>query len=91
MPEGGQLAAPEQAMLDRLGSIASGGSEATQYDLNFYTHELDEAGRYSAFGYGGTSYLGGSEMYDVWNNVRTAALEDYGISDAELFHPEVAP
>ena len=24
-------------------------------------------------------------MYDVWNDVHTATLEDYGISDADLF------
>ena len=45
--------------------------EATSYDQNFYTHELDEAGRYAQLGYGpewGTD-LGNSEMYDVWNNV----------------------
>jgi hypothetical protein len=30
-------------------------------------------------------------MYDAWNDVHTAALEDYGISDADLFHPGLAP
>jgi hypothetical protein len=35
-------------MLDRLTSIAAGDMEPTSYDLNFYTHELDEAGRYAA-------------------------------------------
>jgi hypothetical protein len=29
--------------------------------------------------------------YDAWNDVHTAALEDYGISDADLFHPGLAP
>jgi hypothetical protein len=44
---GGSLDAPEQGMLDRLASIASGGMKPTSYDLNFFTHELDEAGRYA--------------------------------------------
>jgi hypothetical protein len=91
--EGGPLQAPEQAMLDRLTSIAAGDMEPTSYDQNFYTHELDEAGRYAQLGFGPESGadLGTSEMYDVWNNVHTAALEDYGISDADLFHPGLAP
>jgi hypothetical protein len=49
---GGPLDAPEQAMLDRLTSIAAGDMEPTSYDLNFYTHELDEAGRYAQLGIG---------------------------------------
>jgi hypothetical protein len=90
---GGSLRAPEQAMLDRLASIAVGDMEPTSYDQNFYTHELDEAGRYAQLGFGPESGadLGTSEMYDVWNDVHTAALEDYGISDADLFHPGLAP
>jgi hypothetical protein len=91
VPERGQLEAAEQGMLDRLNSIASGELEPTQQDLNFYTHELDESGRYAALGYGGDSYLGGPEMYDVWNNVHSAALEDYGVSGEDLFIPELLP
>ena len=89
----GALQAPEQGMLDRLGSIASGDTESTTYDLNFYTHELDEAGRYAQLGYGPDSGvdLGSPDMYDVWNSVHTAALEDYGISGADLFFPGLAP
>jgi hypothetical protein len=30
-------------------------------------------------------------MYDVWNNVHTAALEDYRISGADLFYPGTGP
>jgi hypothetical protein len=89
----GTLEPPEQGMLDRLTSIADGHMEATSYDQNFYTHELDEAGRYAQLGYGpesGTD-LGSSEMYDVWNNVHTASLEDYGVSGADLFYPGLAP
>jgi hypothetical protein len=90
---GGALEAPEQAMLDRLTSIANGDMEPTPYDLNFYTHELDEAARYAQLGLGPESGvdLGSPTMYEVWNNVHTAALEDYGISGADLFHPGRAP
>jgi len=35
--------------------------------------------------------LGSLEMYDVWNNVHTAALEDYGISGADLFYRGMVP
>lgn len=89
----GTLEPPEQGMLDRLTSIADGHMEPTSYDRNFYTHELDEAGRYAQLGFGpesGTD-LGSSEMYDVWNNVHTASLEDYGVSGADLFFPGLAP
>jgi hypothetical protein len=90
---GGPLDAPEQAMLDRLTSIAAGDMEPTSYDLNFYTHELDEAGRYAQLGFGHESGadLGSPKMYDVWNDVHTAALEDYGISGADLFYPGLGP
>ena len=90
---GGPLEAPEQAMLDRLTSIAAGDFEPTSYDLNFYTHELDEASRYAQLGFGPESGvdIGSPEMYDVWNDVHTAALEDYGISGADLFYPGLEP
>ena len=86
---GGSLDAPEQGMLDRLTSIAASDMAPTSYDLNFFTHELDEASRYAKLGFGPDSGvgLGSAEMYEVWNDVHTAALEDYGISDADLFHP----
>ena len=89
---GGSLDAPEQGMLDRLTSIASGGMKPMSYDLNFFTHELDEAGRYAQLGFGPESGvdLGDSEMYEVWNDVHTAALEDYGIRGADLFYPGLA-
>ena len=80
------MEAPEQAMLDRLTSIAAGEMEPTSYDLNFYTHELDEAGRYAQLGCGPESGvdIGSPEMYDVWNDVHTTALEDYGILERSL-------
>jgi hypothetical protein len=90
---GGALEGPEQAMLDRLTSIAAGDTKPTSYDLNFYTHELDEAARYAQLGLGPESGvdLGSPTMYEVWNDVHTAALEDYRISGADLFYPGLAP
>ena len=87
------MQAPEQGMLDRLTSVAAGDVEPTSYDLNFFTHELDEASRYAKLGFGPESGvdLGSADMYEVWNDVHTATLEDYGISDADLFHPGLAP
>jgi hypothetical protein len=84
---GGPLDAPEQGMLDRLTSITADDMEPTPYDLNFYTHELDEAGRYAKLGFGPESGadLGSPDMYDVWNDVHTAALEDYRISGCGPF------
>lgn len=89
----GSLEAPERGMLDRLTSIASGAMKPTSYDLDFFTHELDEAGRYDKLGFGPESGvdLGSSEMYEVWNDVHTAALEDYGVCGADLFYPGLAP
>jgi hypothetical protein len=89
---GGPLDAPEQGMLDRLTSITADDMEPTPYDLNFYTHELNEAGRYAKLGFGPESGadLGSPDMYDVWNDVHTAALEDYRISGADLFYPGLA-
>jgi hypothetical protein len=79
-------------MLDRLTFIASGVMKPTSYDLNFFTHELDEAGRYAQLGFGPESGvdLGSSDMYEVWNDVHTAALEDYGVRGADLFYPGLA-
>ena len=89
----GPLAAPEQGMLDRLTSIASGDMKPTTYDQNFFTHELDEAGRYAQIGFGPESGvdLGSDEMYEVWNDVHTAALEDYRVRGTDLFYPGMGP
>jgi hypothetical protein len=90
---GGALEGPEQAMINRLTTIAAGDMEPTSYDLNFYVHELDEAARYAQLGLGPESGadLGKPDMYDVWNDIHTAALEDYGISGSDLFYPGLAP
>ena len=90
---GGPLEVPEQGMIDRLTSIAAGDIGPTSYDLNFYTHELDEAARYARLGFGPESGvdIGSPAMYDVWNDVHTAALEDYGVRGADLFYPGLEP
>jgi hypothetical protein len=75
-------------MINRLRAIASEQLEPTIYDLNFYPHELDEAGRYAVLGHP-VGDLGSDEMYEVWNDVHTAALEDYGVDGEDLYHPEV--
>ncbi len=66
---------PENSsMISRLRSIIAGDLQATQIDLNFYTHELREFVRYRRLG--ATS---GDPGYEFWNNAHTATLEDYGL------------
>ena len=57
------------------------------------THELDETARHAQLGLGPGSGadLGSPDMYQVRDDVHTAALEDKGISGADLFHPGLAP
>jgi hypothetical protein len=42
-------------------------------------------------GPGSGAGLGSPEMYDEWNSVHIAVLEDYGISGADLFYPGTGP
>lgn len=74
-------------MLERLRRISRGEMPPTDYDLNFYTHELREFVRYRRLG-----HETGDPGYEVWNDAHTAALEDYGLNEkAEpnpLYHPE---
>jgi len=86
--EEGAIAKPEAEMLGRLRRISNGELEATAADQNFYTHELRESVRYRNLGYR-TGQPAGEAGYDLWNNAHTATLEDYGISDADLFAPGV--
>lgn len=78
-----------EIMVSRLGQIASGQLEASEYDLRFYTHELRELERYRALGIPDTV----NADRDVWNNAHTATLADYGLSDRDsggdytLYHP----
>jgi len=80
-------------MVDRLRRIASGESEPTQPDLNFYAHELREFVRYRRQGFP----TGAGDDYDLWNNAHAATLEDYGLKELDanrnrnLFHPDAWP
>jgi hypothetical protein len=89
----------EMAMLDRLRRIVLGEIPATQYDINFYTHELREFVRYRRLGYE-TGLPPDAETQGIlWENTHAATLEDYqlheisrdefGNKTRSLFHPEV--
>jgi len=71
----------------RLRAIANGQMEATQYDLNFYTHELREYVRYRKLGFETGLPLDPDDQHRLWNNTHTATLEDYGIRDEDVYHP----
>jgi hypothetical protein len=78
----------DQAMVKRLRSIASGDVAPTEYDLNYYTHELREFERYTNLGWERGQPEGVDASYDLWNNAHTATLEDYGLKDNQLYHPD---
>jgi hypothetical protein len=77
-------------MVDRLRGIARGEIEPTQYDLNYYSHELREFVRYRRQGFP----TGAGDDYELWNNAHTATLQDYGLRELDtngnrsLFHPD---
>jgi len=58
--------------------------------LRFYTHELRELDRYRNQGIPDDVDPG----YDDWNDMHTATLEDFGLSDLDsnnnsvLYHPD---
>lgn len=72
--------------ITRLRAILTGELEPTPYDLNFYTHELREYVRYRYLGYETGQP---ANAYHFWNNLHTATLEDYGLSDEMLYHPSI--
>jgi RHS repeat-associated protein len=76
-------------MIDRLRKVADGSTPPTQVDLNYYTHELREGFRYKRLGVpSGQEPLNADEARIIWNNAHTATLEDYGLRDIDLLHPE---
>lgn len=75
-------------MVNRLRQIADGNLEPTQYDLNYYTHELTEYERYSNLGWEVGQPANPAEAYSLWNNTHTATLEDFGLKDGQLYHPD---
>ncbi len=82
-----------QAMVNRLRDIARGEIEPTQYDLNYYSHELRESVRYRRQGFP----TGAGDDYELWNNAHTATLQDYGLRELDAkrnrnrFHPDAWP
>lgn len=70
-----------EAMVQRLKEIAAGTREATQTDLNYYTHELRESVRYRKLGWKTGQPVDPDEAYLLWNNAHTATLEDYRIQE----------
>ena len=77
------------AAVQRLRDIADGKIKATDYDLNFYTHELREFERYKALGYETGVPVDPAAQHRLWNNTHTATLEEYGLRDADVYHPDV--
>jgi len=69
------------AMISRLQQIARGEIEPSPSDYNFYTHELDEFGRYTNLGYETGVPSDADAANAMWNNTHSAALEDYGLRD----------
>ena len=91
--ENGVMASREAGMLDRLKRIEAGELEATDFDRAFYTHELRELELYRDAGFPTGQPLDADQAYDLWDQLHTRALEDYGLTRTEaleaLFHPEV--
>jgi pretoxin HINT domain-containing protein len=89
--DGGSLEPAEQGMLNRLRSISSGDLEATPHDLRFYTHELRESVLYRKAGY--PTGQPADDSYELWDQLHTQALKDYGLTRAgapnDLYHPSV--
>ena len=83
---------PDEAnnfMIERLRRIAQGSLEPTEWDLNYYTHELREYVRYRRLGWESGIPKDPMEAHRLWNNAHTATLEDYRLNGDMLYHPEV--
>ena len=78
-------------MLNRLRSISSDDLEAAPHDLRFYTHELRESVLYRKAGY--PTGQPADDSYELWDQLHTQALKDYGLTRAgapnDLCHPSV--
>ena len=79
--------ATNQASVARLREVAAGRLQATQHDLNFYSHEQREFVRYRRLGWRTGQPADPYAAYDLWNHAHTATLEDYRITDADVYHP----
>jgi hypothetical protein len=81
---------PNQAMVRRLREVAAGRLAPTQFDLNYYTHELREFVRYRRLGWGTGQPPDPDAANELWNHTHTAALEDYELpARGALYHPDV--
>lgn len=72
-------------MIARLKKIEAGEISSEQVDLNYYTHECREYERYCNLGWE-SGEPDGIEGYELWNNAHTATLEDFKITNDDLFH-----
>jgi uncharacterized protein len=77
------------AMIQRLQAILTGEILSTDYDIHFYTHELREFEHYKALGYTTGEPNNPDEAYRLWNNTHTATLEEFGLTDEALYHPDI--
>ena len=75
-------------MVNRLRQIADGNLQPTQVDYNYYTHELRESFRYKKLGWPSGQPSNADDAYTLWNNAHTATLEDYGVKDSDILHPD---
>ncbi|MDB5172585.1 MAG: type secretion system tube protein Hcp, partial [Phycisphaerales bacterium] len=66
--------ATNEASIARLREIAAGRLQPTQYDLNFYSHELREFVRYRRLGWATGRPADAEAAYDLWNHAHTATL-----------------
>jgi len=79
---------PNALMIARLKRVLAGEIHSSPYDINFYTHELREFQHYKALGYEVGTPDDPDLASDLWNNAHTATLEEYGLTDVDLYHPE---
>lgn len=80
-------------MINRLEKIEKGDIPVTAWDKRFYTHEIREYERYKNLGVKD----GVQTDYYIYNDLHTATLEDFKLSELDefgnenLYHPEVNP
>jgi uncharacterized protein len=72
-----------QKQIQRFDDILSEKIEPTKRDLDTFVHELRESFRYKRIGYqnGDNPNLD----YEIWNDNHTSTLEDYNLSDDDLY------
>ena len=64
----------------------SGKISSTDYDLKFYTHEIQEYKRFKNLGIDD-----GVHMEEFYNPSHTATLEDFKLKPDEIYHPSTEP